>query len=491
MLHATGDAESSGGAEPRGGGRVWGVQAGRRGGRRALVASRLDAERPQATASGRESGVGRPRLDLEDAERQASLAGFVPVPQLRLRTRRSRRGRKPRYLSRSCPKREYGALVEEVESMLQQGWAESTARGAESARRSWEAFADEYAAERPVMIWGPGPLGLSMRASLHNEVSLMLFAAWLVDIGLAASTASSYLSLVRSTMETEYGWRLTVGAGTVRLPRLLRRLRRMFAVVRRKRLGWRARHQRMFAAARGPPTTHRHFTEDAVLCLAREGLTRCCELGPRSADEFDGDVHPTVGDVTFFDDGPDPYLTVMVMPAKKGPGQPKIPVPCPASAAAGTSAYAAISQMLAQRRRGVTGELQPEAPLFVDANGIALTKGAMVTFFRDAALLIGLDGAPVSGHSGRIGGATDHFASGTPPSVLQICGRWASDLWQIYARQCIDQTLGYTAAASRCDDVSLEEVIEEYTEPATMTRSRCPAPSARLSRVTHTRKTSF
>ena len=127
--------------------------------------------------------------------------------------------------------------------------------------------------------------------------------------------------------------------------------------------------------------------------------------------------------------------------------------------------------MLERRRHLAGGALADDAPLFVDSAGAALTKGAMVTFFRDAAAFIGLEGLPVSGHSGRIGGATDHFAQGTPPSVLQICGRWASDLWQIYARQCIAQTLSYTAAASRCDDYSLEEVLEEYTQPATTVRS--------------------
>jgi len=406
----------------------------------------------------------------EDASRSASLSGFVPVPQLRLRTARSRRGRKPRYLSRATPKRDYGDLVEEVELMLQQGYADSTARGAESARRAWEAFSDEYTGERPVMVWGPGMHGLSMPASLHNEVSLMLFAAWLVDIGLSASTATTYLSLVRTTLEAEYGWRLTIREGAVRLPRLLRRLRKMFACVRRKRLGWRARHARMFAARRGPATSHRHFLEDGMLGLARVGLTRCCELAPKKAADFDGELHPKVGDVTFFDGEATPYLTVMILPAKKGGGQPKIPVPCPAGVDDGTSAYWAISRMLERRRQRAGGTLSPDAPLFVDERGEAATAAVAVQFFRDAAVLIGLEGAPVSGHSGRIGGATDHFATGTPPSVLQICGRWASDLWQIYARQCIDQTLAYTTAASGCDDYSLEEILEEYTEPATTSR---------------------
>ena len=70
------------------------------------------------------------------------------------------------------------------------------------------------------------------------------------------------------------------------------------------------------------------------------------------------------------------------------------------------------------------------------------------------------------GHSARIGGATDHFAQATPPAVLQICGRWDSDLWQIYTRQCIEQTIRYTVQASACTDASLEEIFDDYTQPA-------------------------
>ena len=54
----------------------------------------------------------------------------------------------------------------------------------------------------------------------------------------------------------------------------------------------------------------------------------------------------------------------------------------------------------------------------------------------------------------------------TPPAVLQICGRWDSDLWQVYTRQCIDQTLKYTVRASKCADTAVEEIFDDYTQPA-------------------------
>jgi hypothetical protein len=99
-----------------------------------------------------------------------------------------------------------------------------------------------------------------------------------------------------------------------------------------------------------------------------------------------------------------------------------------------------------------------------------MTAGQMVGIFRAAAKVVGVADGDVTGHSGRIGGATDHFASETPPAVLQICGRWDSDLWQIYTRQCIEQTLRYTTAASACADVSIEETYEDYVQPAAVAR---------------------
>ena len=67
------------------------------------------------------------------------------------------------------------------------------------------------------------------------------------------------------------------------------------------------------------------------------------------------------------------------------------------------------------RAYGAVAGLPADAPLFArSASGASLTKTEMVDFFAQAAALLGLEGK-VSGHSGRIGGATDHFAEETPP----------------------------------------------------------------------------
>ena len=371
----------------------------------------------------------------------------------------------------------YDELVEEVQSLCADAYALSTQRAAASARRCWQFFEDEYRHDRPAMLYGPSEYGLSLRASLHNEISLMIWCAWMVRMGLAASTVSTYLSLTRTSLEAELGWRITSKETSVRLPRMLRRLRKMYKTVRKKRLGWRAHHHRRWRRTLPKTMPEDRLLQHAAMCLAREGLCRAVELGPPRAEDYSAELHPSLGDVTYHAT-PQPHLVLMLLPAKKSPGKAhKMPVPLPEASGEEVGAYHAIVQLLARRTGhawpfdsngevlGLGQTLSVEAPLLVDTRGATMLGPALVGFFASAALEIGLAGR-VSGHSGRIGGATDHFARETPPAVLQICGRWDSDLWQIYTRQCIEQTLTYTVRASQCDDAALEEIFDDYTQPA-------------------------
>jgi len=373
--------------------------------------------------------------------------------------------------------------VLEAETLCSSHYEASSQKVAESARRCLEHFIDEYREERPDFFWGPGDHGLSWRASLHNEVSWMLWATWMVEIGLSASTATTYLSLARTTVELEYGWKTTIRDTQVRLPKLMRSLRKMHRTVRRKRLGWRAHHHRQWRATFDISTASDEvLLADAAMATAREGLARVTELAPARHEDFDEARHPTVQDVTL-QQSPQPHIVLWLLPAKKAPGQTqKVPVPLPEASGDVVGAFAGIVRMLRARQAaagwygpvfdetGAVAGLSPDAPLFARARtGAPMTKAEMVAAFQRAAEAIGLTGEGgqlVSGHSGRIGGATDHFAKETPPAVLQICGRWDSDLWQIYTRQCIEQTLTYTARASTCDDVAVEELFDDYTQPA-------------------------
>ena len=213
-----------------------------------------------------------------------------------------------------------------------------------------------------------------------------------------------------------------------RLPRMMRALRRMFSCIRRRRIGWRAHHHRALHGLCGTPTGVAATTADAVLCAAREGLARCCELGPPRAADFDSERHPTIGDLQC-EETPEPHSILMLLPAKKPPGRShKVPVPFAAAVGPEVGAHAALQRMMAARRAACGRELRSDEPLFAGPDGRPMTAGQMVEIFRTAARVVGIPDGDVTGHSGRIGGATDHFAQETPPAVLQICGRWDSDL---------------------------------------------------------------
>ena len=426
--------------------------------------------------------MGSERVEVGGGRARARLGGIVSEPTgargglaavLPRAPMAGRRGRRPRWATAlGLTPDGIDELLQEIEQLIAEGHAPSTRRAVATARRSWDAFVDAVAGERPDPIWEPGEYGMSLRSSLHNEITLMMYAAWLVRLGLQAGTASTYLSLTRVSMEAELGWKLTLRDQETRLPRMMRALRRMFSCIRRRRIGWRAHHQRTLRQRLGPAQGVVATTQDAVLCTAREGMARCCELGPARALDFDPAAHPTVGDVRI-ESTPETHMVLMLLPAKKPPGRRhKVPVPLSAAVDADVGAYAALQRMLAARRTAAGRELRSDEPLFAGPDGQALTSGQMVGLFKTAARCVGLPDGDVAGHSGRIGGATDHFAAETPPAVLQICGRWDSDLWQVYTRQCIEQTLRYAVAASACTDVSLEETYEDYVQPAAVARLR-------------------
>ena len=77
--------------------------------------------------------------------------------------------------------------------------------------------------------------------------------------------------------------------------------------------------------------------------------------------------------------------------------------------------------------------LQP-GPLFVWQNGQQLTRQVLVNRIREALSSVGVDPAPYSGHSFRIGAATSAAAAGVEDAVIKILGRWSSSAYLAYVR---------------------------------------------------------
>ena len=95
-----------------------------------------------------------------------------------------------------------------------------------------------------------------MDASQHNEFSMCLFATYLAFHELAPSTITNYVSLAKTNLSIGLGFALTTKELELRLPRLLKGIRRMHKRTRKKRLGWRARYERMLHNKHGSERGH-------------------------------------------------------------------------------------------------------------------------------------------------------------------------------------------------------------------------------------------
>jgi len=85
---------------------------------------------------------------------------------------------------------------------------------------------------------------------------------------------------------------------------------------------------------------------------------------------------------------------------------------------------------------------------------------------RSAKTWIEVDTRVFSGHSLRIGGATDLFALGVTPMTIQLLGLWSSDIYRIYTRICGDTVLGVSARMPFASGEALEATFPEYVQSA-------------------------
>ena len=203
---------------------------------------------------------------------------------------------------------------------------------------------------------------------------------------------------------------------------MLKGIRRLHKRIRTKRLGWRARYERLLLNACGAPDSLQAFTQKGVRCALRQGLLRGADCMPATAGSFDTSRHATLDDITF-EDYPTKHISWLVQPAKKSEQQGKTEYVFLPEGDGITDAYTAIKRMLHARRKA-NGVEEGTAPLFAAWNGAPYTSTQARALFKASAEAIGLDPAQLGTHSGRIGGATDLMAGGSTPSILQISGRW-------------------------------------------------------------------
>lgn len=311
-----------------------------------------------------------------------------------------------------------------VAELAAAAYAPSTKRAITAAMGAWEDFRTMMAEERPVLLKVPSFAG-DMEASLHNETSLMLFAAWMIEQGLAASTVGTYMSLTKTNLGMMYGWALTCRELEMRLPKLLKGIRRMHKRIRKKRLGWRAVYEKKLRALIGEPGNEDAKTQTAIRCTLRQGLLRGADVVPERANLLDPERHSLVRDLEHFEASQhfdQPYFRLSVLPAKKGEQQGKDEYVYLPKGNGITDAYTAIVSMREERMAG--GTWQDDAPLWLTTRGVTWTVAEVRGLFKASGKTLGIDTTFLGAHCGRIGGATDLFAEGCDAVLLQMQGRW-------------------------------------------------------------------
>lgn len=288
-----------------------------------------------------------------------------------------------------------------------------------------------------------------LTAKLIEEALLMDFALWLVlcrPLGrsIAVSTAAGYVGTVRAWHERKFGSKIGAGLELTRLRDMLKGMRREIdQPPRRRRYG--VRTQQLAAAMDmllKPESCRGTERLDAInlraaLSTAFCVLLRAAEMALQPGEKWDGAKHLCRDDLSFFYDSEGVLCAALMMrPCKSGKHLRGKTVRLVLRS--GGTLLDPVNELW----RLVHDDPVPESersstPLFrlrVNGRPTCLSVADVRTTVKALMQAVGEDPAFFGAHSLRIGGASAALAAGVEPSVLRICGRWNSDIFEIYAR---------------------------------------------------------
>jgi hypothetical protein len=270
----------------------------------------------------------------------------------------------------------------------------------------------------------------------------------------SADTVLSYVSAVRSHAAFTLGVPLT--GGMPKWKRFVRGLRKMRTRERRECRAFRAAHLRRAFPAFNSDTAEA-VNQWALLTAGWHNLNRPSELGA-SLTRADLTWHPAAA-------GRAPHAVIMCKPLKKAPGQVKVPLLVSLSDCSGADAYYALWRL--EAHDPVVGDARNRTPLFRRAQGDAFSKQHIGALVRAAARAAGeVELHLFSGKSLRVGGASDLLALGVPAMMIQIMGRWASDIYRIYARVSGHNLLDVSRRMASAEGETLEAAFPHYVQSA-------------------------
>ena len=289
------------------------------------------------------------------------------------------------------------------------------------------------------------------------------WAWWLVtQVGVAPSTAKDYMHTANAWHERWVGYGLGAGLPLTRVSRMLDGLARLQGAPppRRLRIGVRPKHLRQAIDAgldtRDP--LNANYATAFEVCLV--AIARAGEIAsglPRGA--FDVLRHPSRADLTFeYDSAGNPIsakIMIVNSKARSIEARRKVPVVLPMH---GTYLSPGYRLWLLDRSIDpVPDTLRAITPLFRDpATNTILTVDGLRASLRAILSNIGRDGSTYGAHSLRIGGATAMAFCHASAEVIKDVGRWNSDAYLRYIRECRGDYMSYMTRICSADVDDME-----------------------------------
>ena len=289
------------------------------------------------------------------------------------------------------------------------------------------------------------------------------WAWWLVtQVGVAPSTAKDYMHTANAWHERWVGYGLGAGLPLTRVSKMLDGLARLQGAPppRRLRIGVRPKHLRQAIDAgldtRDP--LNANYATAFEVCLV--AIARAGEIAsglPRGA--FDVLRHPSRADLTFeYDSAGNPISATIMIVNSKARGieaRRKVPVVLPMH---GTYLSPGYRLWLLDRSIDpVPDASRAITPLFRDpATNTILTVDGLRASLRAILSNIGRDGSTYGAHSLRIGGATAMAFCQASAEVIKDVGRWNSDAYLRYIRECRGDYMSYMTRICSADVDDME-----------------------------------
>jgi hypothetical protein len=289
------------------------------------------------------------------------------------------------------------------------------------------------------------------------------WAWWLVtQVGVAPSTAKDYMHTANAWHERWVGYGLGAGLPLTRVSRMLDGLARLQGTPppRRLRIGVRPKHLRQAIDAgldTRDPLNANYATafEVCLVAIARAGeIASGLPLGA-----FDALRHPSRADLTFeYNSAGDPISAKIMIVNSKARGSEarrKVPVVLPMRGSYLSPGYRLW--LLDRSIDPVPYELRATTPLFRDpATNTILTVDGLRASLRAILSNIGRDGSTYGAHSLRIGGATAMAFCHASAEVIKDVGRWNSDAYLRYIRECRGDYMSYMTRICSADVDDME-----------------------------------